>query len=392
MILEKVDDETAYRGALREWLGDVLRAPEATPTPGDHKSYVSSQRWWMAERNKVGLGTPHWPKEYGGVGLSLRNQVILAEEIVRAGGPSLGLFTVSLNHLPATLFHHGTEEQKTRYLPGVSQGVIWCQGFSEPNAGSDLASLKCKAVRDGDHYVVNGQKIWSSYSMYADYAVLLTRTDFDAPKHKGITFFLLDMKTPGVEVRPLIQANGLAKFAEIFLTDVRIPVSDRVGEENQGWAVSQTTLSSERGVLSFERNERMRYHLENFYHHARESDAAWLKDDELRREFMRLFTELQGCRRVMRWLMKENEKGGSPVANGVVPFVKLINTELRKNIGEFMIRATGPDAQNFVPDFDELSTDPVFTYLTGLGGTISAGSSEIMRNIISERVLNMPKG
>ncbi|HKR87442.1 MAG TPA: acyl-CoA dehydrogenase family protein [Phenylobacterium sp.] len=392
MILDKVGDDAAFRAALRAWLGTVLQAPEARPTPGDSRSFYESQKWWMAERHKVGLGTPHWPSAYGGADLGLRDQIIIAEEVARARAPTLGLFTVSLNHLPHTLLKWGTEAQRATYLPGVTRdGVMWCQGFSEPGAGSDLAALRTRAVRDGDVYVVNGQKIWSSYSMYAEYCILLTRTDPDAAKHGGITFLILDMNTPGVEVRPLRQANGMAKFAEIFLTDVRIPVENRVGDENNGWAVAQTTLASERGVLSFERNERLRYHMEDFHAEALRRDAPWLRDDELRREFMRLFMEMQGCRRLMRRLLRQTE-AGSPAASSTVPYVKLINTELRKSAGEFMVRANGIDALDYVPGFDELSLDPMFTYMTALGGTIAGGSNEIMRNLIAERILGMPRG
>ena len=390
MILDKVNDEAAFRAALREWLADVLKSDEARPIPGDAKSFHKSQKWWMAERNKVGLGTPHWPSAYGGSDLSLYNQIIIAEEIVRAGAPSLGQFTVSINHLPATLMKWGTDAQKEKYLPGVANGTIWCQGFSEPGAGSDLAAVRTRAVREGDHYIVNGQKIWSSHAMYAKHCILLTRTDPDAPKHKGISYFILDMDSPGVEVRSLTQANGLAKFAEIFLTDVKIPVENMVGPENEGWAVAQTTLASERGVLSFERNERMRYMMEAFHADAVKTDAPWLKDDELRREFVRLFAEVQGCRRMMRKLLRFT-KAGSSEAGVIVPFIKIINTELRKLVGDFMTRAVGPESQNFNPGFDELSWDPMFTYLTGIGGTIAGGSNEIMRNIISERILNMPR-
>ncbi|KHK89009.1 hypothetical protein LK12_23035 [Novosphingobium malaysiense] len=389
--MDKVDDEAAFRGALREWLAEIMQADEARLPPKNAKQFNTNQLWWMAERNKVGLGTPHWPKEYGGSDLSLRGQVIIAEEVTRARAPSLGQFTISLNHIPATLMKWGTEEQKKKYLPPVSQGTIWCQGFSEPNAGSDLASVRTRAVRDGDHYVVNGQKIWSSYSMYAKHCILLTRTDPDAPKHKGISFFLMDMDTPGVEVRPLRQANGLDKFGEIFLTDVRIPVENMVGPENEGWAVAQTTLSSERGINSFERHERVRYLMEDFYAASLQSDAAWLKDTAMQREFMQLFAEVQGCRRLMRKLLRATiEK--SPIAAQVTPHVKMINTDLRAQVGDFLTRASGPEAQGIVAGFDELSTDPMFTYLTALGGRIAGGSNEIMRNIIAERILQMPKG
>jgi alkylation response protein AidB-like acyl-CoA dehydrogenase len=185
------------------------------------EEYIAFQRWWMAERSKVGLAIPHWPKNYGGAGLS--QLIAVADEMARADAPQSRMFTISLIHMPGTLLPHGTEAQKRRYLAGVANGEVWCQGFSETNSGSDLASLRCRAVRDGDHYVINGQKIWSSNSMYADYCLLLTRTDPNAQKHRGITYFIMDMRSPGVEVRPIRQANGRAEFGELFLTDVRIP-------------------------------------------------------------------------------------------------------------------------------------------------------------------------
>ena len=243
------------------------------------KSYVAFQRWWMAERSKVGLATPHWPKEYGGAGLTLRHLVAIADEMARADAPQARIFTISLIHMPGTLFPHGTEEQKRRYLPGVAKGELWCQGFSEPNSGSDLASLRTRAVRDGDHYVINGQKIWSSSSMYADHCLLLTRTDPNAQKHRGITYFIMDMHAPGVEVRPIRQANGRSEFGELFLTDVRIPAENMIGAENNGWRIAQATLGSERGVIAFEGAERQRYEIEAFYRKSLETGAAWLRDD-----------------------------------------------------------------------------------------------------------------
>ena len=196
----------------------------------------------MTERNKVGLATPHWPVEYGGAGLGIAHQVIIADEFAQAKTPGADAFIIGLNHLPGTLIPFGTEAQKKKYLPTVAQATVWCQAFSEPGAGSDLANLQTRAVLDGDHYVVNGQKIWSSQSMYARYGILLTRTDTKAKKQRGITYFILDMQAPGVEVRPIRKSTGMSEFAELFLTDVRIPIEDRVGEENQGWTVAQATL------------------------------------------------------------------------------------------------------------------------------------------------------
>ncbi len=388
-ILDCAHDADAFRQAVRSWITDTLarrRALDAQSKP----DFYDTQQWWMTERNKVRLGTPHWPSAFGGADLSLSNQVIMAEEMARANAPTLDMFTVSLHHVPATLMAWGTPYQKEKYLPGVAQGVVWCQGFSEPNAGSDLASLTTRAERQGDHYVVNGQKIWSSFSMFADYCVLLTRTDPKVPKHGGITYLLMDMKAPGVEVRPIRQSNGEAEFAELFLTDVKIPLKERVGEENQGWAVAQTTLSAERGVLSFENGERFRYMMENFHAQAVANDAKWLKDAELRREFIRLFAQMQACRRLLRRLLREVEEN-SPKAATTVVHAKVINTSLRKAIGNFMLQTQGLEGQWFRPLHEAGPADPMFNYIAAFGHMIAGGSNEIMRNIIAERHLGMPR-
>jgi alkylation response protein AidB-like acyl-CoA dehydrogenase len=320
----------------------------------------------------------------------LRHLVVIADEMARADAPQARLFTISLIHLPGTLFPHGTEAQKRRYLAGVAKGDVWCQGFSEPNSGSDLASLRTRAVRDGDHYVINGQKIWSSNSMYADYCILLTRTDPDAQKHRGITYFIMDMRSPGVEVRPIRQANGRAEFGELFLTDVRIPAGDMIGRENNGWRVAQATLASERGVIAFEGAERQRYEVEAFYRHALESDAAWLRDDQLRREFIGFLAEMQAGRRLLRRVLEESE---SPEASAsVLPsIVKLSATVLRQRICSFMTRIAGVEGQEFAMLAEQPFGSPMFDFLSAFSGTIAGGTNEIQRNIVAERGLGMPR-
>ncbi|MGK2911996.1 MAG: acyl-CoA dehydrogenase family protein [Sphingobium sp.] len=392
MILDKQDDIPAFRKAIREWLGDIVPTNwSAQMAKADHAEFDAFQRWWMAERNKVGLGVPHWPVEYGGAGLSLAHQIVLADEIAKANAPSTQMFVVSLNHIPGTLIPFGTEEQKRKYLPGIPNGDVWCQGFSEPGAGSDLASLRCRAERQGDHYLINGQKIWSSYSMHARYCILLARTDFDAPKHAGITFFLMDMQSEGVEVRPIKQNNTRSEFGEIFLTDVKIPVENVVGKENDGWRVCQATLASERGVLAFEGAERQRYAVEKYFQDAVAADAPWLQDDQLRREFVGLIAEMQAGRRLIRKLLRENE--GHDNAPSMTPaFVKLSGTALRNRMASVLVKIEGFAGQRFGLAADEAIDSPMFEYLTSFGGPIAAGSNEIMRNIISERGLGMPRG
>ena len=390
MILDKQDDLQAFRKAVVTWLADVLPVADAHGRGTAQENGVAFQKWWMAEKNKVGLATPHWPKEFGGADLSLAHQIIISDEFARADAPFAGLFLVALNHIPTTLIAFGTDEQRARHLPGVAKGTIWCQGFSEPNAGSDLASLRTRAVRDGDHYVINGQKIWSSMAMDADYCILLTRTSTEGKKQQGITYFLLDMKTPGVEVRPIKQSNTRSHFGEMFLTDVRIPVENRVGEENQGWTVAQATLSAERGILAFELLERRWYAVLRFYRAAVKADAAWLQDDELRRQFVTLFAKMQAIRRQVRQVLKENVEGHQP--GSLTPaFVKISYTTVYQDMAELMTRIGGLDGQTFHNPDDRVESG-MLTYLESYGLTISAGSNEVMRNLIAERGLGLPRG
>ena len=390
-ILEAQHDLPAFRQALRDWLAEVVPADwKARMVKASNEEFVAFQRWWMAERNKVGLGVPHWPKEYGGAGLSLRHLIVIAEEMARADAPQARIFTISLIHMPGTLLPHGTEEQKRRYLSGVTKGELWCQGFSEPNSGSDLASLRTRAVRDGDHYVINGQKIWSSGSMYADWCLLLTRTDPNAQKHRGITYFIMDMHAPGVEVRPIRQANGRAEFAELFLTNVRIPAENMIGAENNGWRIAQATLGSERGVIAFEGAERQRYEVEAFYRRALESNATWLRDDQLRREFMGYLAEMQAGRRLLRRVLQEHELPNASAS--VLPsIVKLSVTVVRQQLCSFMVRIAGVDGQEFAMLAEEPFGSPMFEFMSSFSGTIAGGTNEIQRNILAERGLGMPR-
>jgi alkylation response protein AidB-like acyl-CoA dehydrogenase len=390
-ILSRQDDLDAFRAAVREWLAETV-PPDAIQQmiDADEAEGVRIQREWMAARHTVGLGTPHWPKEYGGADLSLAHQIILAEEFARTGAPVIPAFMISLNHLPGTLLSWGTEEQKSRYLPGIPAGDIWCQGFSEPGAGSDLASLRTRAERKGDRYVINGQKIWSSMAMYAKYCILLARTDPDAPKHKGISFFLMDMSAPGVEVRPIEQVNGRSEFAELFLTDVEIPAENLVGPENGGWKVAQSTLASERGVIAFEYIERARYAVESFFADAVANDAAWLKDDQLRREFIDQLVELQANRRLLRRLLRGNAY--EHAAGDTLPsYIKLHGSLFRQAYSSLLTRLDGLDGQRFKMGFEEVYLPAMFTFVSSFSWTIAGGSNEIMRNLIAERGLGMPR-
>jgi alkylation response protein AidB-like acyl-CoA dehydrogenase len=387
VILDHKDDLKAFREAVATWVHETAppeRAHEWQKAKGPE--LVAVQKWWMEERRKVGLAIPHWPVEYGGAGLGLEHQIIMEDEFARGRSPGSEMFVISLNHIPGTLIPHGTEEQKKTYLPAVAEGALWCQGFSEPAAGSDLAGLRTKAVLDGDHYVVNGQKIWSTNSMYASQCLLLVRTDPDARKHQGITYLIMDMDSPGVEVRSIRKSTGGSNFGEIFMSDVRIPVKNRIGAENDGWMVSQSTLSSERGVLSFNYAERDMMFLMDSYAKARHDAAPWLQDPELRREFVTLFSELQALRQQIRLLLREPVD--APEWSMSPAVVKITKTALNNRIHGFRSRAEGLASQFM----DTSWRAPMYEYLETFGMMISGGSNEIMRNLISERGLKMPRG
>lgn len=394
MLIDLRHDETAFRSAIRDWIAQTLPADWAEIADrGTEDENVEYQRWWFGEMAKQGLSVPHWPAEFGGVDMGIAGQMLVADEMARAGAPPLNVYVVTLNHLPGTLLPCGNDEQRARYLPAAAAGAVWCQGFSEPGAGSDLASLRCRAVRDGDHYVVNGQKIWSSMSRFAQHCILLVRTDPDAKKHAGISFLIMDMDTPGLDVRRIEQIDGQADFSELFLTDVRIPVANLVGAENDGWSVAQATLASERGVLAFEAGERRRHMMEQYYRTAVAQQAAWLDDDELRRRFVTLLTDLQASRRMIRQLLRDHENGEPHATTAMASArIKLFQTTLIQKIGDLVARIEGLDGHLRQPFNSQRRFVGMFDYINSFAWTISGGTNEIMRNLIAERGLGLPKG
>ena len=250
-------DLTEFRARVRDWC--AAHVPEdwrASQTGASDAEFVAFQQWWFGELRSAGYAVPHWPAEWGG-GMPLARQVVLYQELAAHDAPRLVLAFVSIHHAAATLLEAGTDEQRARHLPAILDGEIWVQGFSEPEAGSDLASLRTLARRDGDRYLVNGQKLWASGATHADWCLLLARTDPAAPKRRGISYFLLDMRTPGIDVRPIENAVGESHFCEIFLNDVAVPAANLVGAENAGWQVAQATLGAERGLTMLELAERL---------------------------------------------------------------------------------------------------------------------------------------
>ena len=245
--------EEAFRARIREWLRANLPASWGTPghvKPGTPAEKVAFAKQWQRKLYDGGWAGLSWPKEYGGRALSPLEQLLFHEEYFAAGAPDMIDIAIGPNLTGPTLIHHGTEAQKKRFLEPILRGdEVWCQGFSEPGAGSDLAALRTRGELKGDHLVVNGQKVWTSYARHAQWCILIVRTDPDAPKHRGLTFALLDMKTPGITIRPLMEMTGVAWFNELFLENVVIPRNMVVGEINRGWEIAITTLSHERGTV-----------------------------------------------------------------------------------------------------------------------------------------------
>ena len=380
-------DLDTLRRDVRDWL--TLNAPSDWREADSHTAFVASQRAWFQALVKGGYAIPHWPAEWPGGGRSLAEQKVIYEELARADTPRLLLSFVSTYHAFSTLEECGSAEQKARYLPRILEGETWCQGFSEPGAGSDLASLRCKAERKGDVYVVSGQKLWSTMAQYADKCLLLVRTSSDGPKQAGITYLLMDMKAPGVTVRPIHQIQGDEEFAEIFLDNVEVPVSERVGEEGKGWAVAQATLASERGLTLMELSYRMRGSLRRIADSVRDSGRS--EDQGILRDVGKLATQIDACCALADQFL-ENRMNGIEGA-GDASLVKNSYSRALRAYADLGVRLGGMDAQIRSPiTYGDLTTGNwMADYMNSYAWTIAGGSEEVQRNIIAERMLDMPR-
>jgi alkylation response protein AidB-like acyl-CoA dehydrogenase len=389
---DKTQQLDRLRSETRAWLARNIPAGwRERMTNASAEDFVAFQRDWMKTMVAGGLATSHWEAGWPGGGRSLEEQIVIVEELVRAEAPRLILYFISLYHAAMTLSEWGTEEQKARHLPAILEGEIWCQGFSEPNAGSDLASLKTRAVRDGDHYVVDGQKIWSTLGQYADYCLLLVRTDTTVAKQAGITFLLMDMKSPGVEVRPIRQITGDEEFAEIFLTGVRIPVANRLGEENAGWRIAQTTLNSERGLTIFELSERLSRSRWRLLEAMSAGEQGTVADDQLRREAVDVFTKIEALGALVKEMMAKLVAGQD--VGGAASIVKQFYAQVLREYTALGQRSS-PASQlhrPFTLGVGHETGNWSFDYMNSFMWSIAGGSNEIQRNIISERVLGMPR-
>lgn len=384
-----------FRSEVASWLAaNVPPNWREAMTGASHDKYVTFQQSWLRVLADAGYAAPHWPAEWGG-GLSLAQRVILAEEMTRADAPRLSLHSMSLFHAAATLLGAGTDAQRARHLPAILAGEVWCQLFSEPDAGSDLASLRTRAVPAGDVYIVTGQKVWSSHAHEADYGLLLARTDPGAPKRQGISYFIVDMRTPGIEVRPIVQSTGQSDFNEVFLDEVEIPVENRLGAENDGWAVAQSTLAAERGTTMLDLVERLRATRARLARDVEEKLEALGDGAEaalLRHEYASIHAEIEIlrllCFRTLDNLVRQGEEGPS------ASVLKLTYSEALQRLDRFGLQVNGLGGQLERPPqrgMDWESGNWVVDYLASWAWTIGGGTSEILRNVVAERVLGLPR-
>ncbi|OBJ31371.1 acyl-CoA dehydrogenase family protein [Mycolicibacter heraklionensis] len=379
-----------FRLHVRQWCRDNIPADWRRAQTGVSESeFVDFQRNWFATLHSAGFAVPHWPREWGG-GMSVADQAVLYQELAAHDAPRLVLAFVGIHHAAATLLAAGTPEQRSRHLPAILDGEIWVQGFSEPEAGSDLASLRTTARRVGDDskdWVVNGQKLWASGASHAQWCLLLARTDPDAPKRKGISYFLLDMASPGVQVRPIRNAVGDQHFCEIFLDDVVIPGANLIGAENAGWQVAQATLGAERGMTMLELAERLGCAGFRWLVQSAPSDDPVVAD-----RLAQLEIEITGLRGMCRQLVLDIEAGSAGPADASI--VKLFYSELLQRLADFGAEIGGPAAHTVLSkplSSGWESGSWVLDFIGSWEWTIPGGSSEIQRTIIGERGLGLPR-
>jgi len=395
MDLSFTEEEERYRQRVRVFLKENL--PQGWGTPGYELprglALVELLRDWQRRMLKHGFVAMAWPREYGGQGASAVEMAIFNEECARVRAPG-ALNSLAISQVGPTIIQHGTDAQKRRYLPAiVNADEIWCQGFSEPNAGSDLASLRTRAETVGDEFVVSGQKIWTSYAQYAQWCYLMVRTDPGAPKHRGLSYLLVDMKSPGITVKPLKQMHGGQDFNEVFFENVRVPRENLLGKLNDGWHVSMTTLANERGTSAlsqYVRYDQIFNDLVKLARATRKNGRPALEDPLVRQELARHYVELQGFRYVCYRVFSIIINGGTPGPEGSL--LKLLWSELNQRMQETAMALQGMPSQLTADSPGAIDNGRwQVSFLRSRANTIEAGTSEIQRNIIAERILGLPK-
>ncbi len=372
MDLRDTPEQAAFRANLRAWLAANLPRDPEPETMAERFDYI---RRWQKKLHEGGWIALSWPVEYGGRGLSEIEEAILSQELSQASAPP----SLPLVHLARPFITHGTEEQRRRYLPDLlSADVVWCQGFSEPDAGSDLASLRTLARADGDDYVISGQKIWTSFGAFADMCLLLARTDESAPRHKGISAFLLPLRTGGVTVRPIVMANGDEEFAEIFLDEVRVPAASMLGQPGDGWAIALSTISHERGAADIGYQAKFERYFNELMSEA--AEAGGLADPVVREALGMARVELEVFG--MHCLRRLGERYGGKDPGPLSSVDKLLMTQVEQTLLDVAVRhVPGSSRQRRKTWFDR--------YIYARAGSIYGGTSQIQKNILANRVLGL---
>ncbi len=389
-------EEDEFRHEIRDWLKENLpkggSGDRFSRTSDDNDANPIIYLEFAKKLASKGWVAPHWPEEYGGLGLSVIQQLIFNEEMAYASAP-IGYSMIGVGWAGPTIIVYGTDEQKKEHLSRITNAeTMWCQVFSEPNAGSDLASLQTRAVRDGDDYVINGQKIWTSGAHYANWMILIARTDQDAPKHKGISYFLVDMKTPGITTSPLIDMMGNHAFNEVFFEDVRIPRSALLGEENRGWYMATTTLDFERSSIGGAvGGQKLLEDLKAFVGETSFNGQPRKKDERVLRRLADCAVDVE-LGRILSYRVATLQARGQ-VPNYEASIAKLFNTDMQFQLGQAGMEIMGL--------YGQLETDSKWVHLEGrfprqwmwqTGLKVGGGTTEIQKNIIAQRGLGMPRG
>ncbi|MCU1455025.1 MAG: putative acyl-CoA dehydrogenase [Acidimicrobiales bacterium] len=381
MDLHATPEDETFRREVADWLQTVLPALPPQPAADDWSGRRAFDLAWQRQLFEAGLGGVSWPKEFGGLDASPTQHLVFLEELERVRAPGVGVLFVALLHAGPTLIAEGTEAQRARHVPAILRGEeVWCQGFSEPDAGSDLASLRTRAVRDGDSYVISGQKVWTSNAQVADYCELLVCTDPAAPRHRGLSWLIMPMDAPGVTVRPLRTMTGSEEFSELFLDEVRVPASNRVGGEGDGWRVAMVTFGFERGtgfVRELLESQELMHDLR-----ATAQAAGLLADAGVRRSFGRLVGTYDALWALTQRNVSSAARSGVPGLGGSI--FKLAYSQFRDDLGELSMLVQPPSRRTMA--------DPqLLGHCHAISTAIAAGTSQVQRNIIGERLLGLPK-
>lgn len=381
------DEDTRFRQEAREWL--------ATNTPRERRPIMGPEMRafdleWQRSKSRRGWASMSWPKEYGGAGLSLVQQMIWYEEAALAGAPGVGCLSIALGHAGPTVMSKGTEEQKAFHLPKILAGeVVWCQGFSEPEAGSDLGALRTRGVVEGDTVVVNGRKIWTSHAQHADYQELLVRTDPTLGKHKGITWIICDMSLPGITVRPINTMAGDQHYCEVFYDDVRIPLANVVGQVDQGWSVAMSTLATERSgaaaSLASEAGEIVERLLKLAHEQVDAAGRPRIKDDAIAQKIMSHRAEAAALRAMTYAVISRANRGEAPGPESAMSY--LYFGELLQRVRATALEVLGEESILLEEEVEQWTRG----FLADRMFVIAGGSAEVRRNIIAERILGLPR-